>query len=79
MAKISKPAILSKTIQFLVAGGITMVAGVVQEVVKAQPDWGVVSTMIAGIVITLVGGTYGRVVAQGPIRTIVSPPLDPPR
>lgn len=63
----TKPAAKSKTIQFLAAGGLTMIAAVVQEGLKAQPDWSLVSTMVAGIILSVAGGAYGRAVAQGPL------------
>lgn len=70
----AKPAAKSKTIQFLAAGGLTMIAAVVQEAIKAQPDWGVLSTMIAGIILSIGGGAYGRTVAQGPLTGAADPP-----
>jgi len=72
--QISKPAILSKTIQFLTAGGLTLLIAVVQEIAKADTDWSLVATMVAGIVVGIGGGAYGRVVAKGPVSALVSAP-----
>jgi hypothetical protein len=69
--QISKPAILSKTMQFLTAGGLTLAVAVAQEILKANTDWTLVSTMIAGIVVGIGGGAYGRVVAQGPVNALL--------
>ena len=66
----SKPAILSRTLQFLAAGGVTMAAALVQEAVKPDADWGQVLTMAAGIALGVGGGAYGRVKAQGPVTTV---------
>lgn len=68
-----KPAILSKTLQFLAAGGITIFSAILQEVLKPHPDWGVVATMVAGALIGIGGGAYGRIVAQGPVTSLVGP------
>lgn len=73
----TKPAILSKTLHFLTAGGITLVASMVQEIARPQTDWGVVATTAAGLLITVVGGGYGRVVAQGPLTSLKGPPRIP--
>lgn len=70
--QISKPAILSKTIQFLTAGGLTLAIAVVQEIAKADTDWSLVATMLAGLIVGIGGGAYGRVVAKGPVTTLVS-------
>jgi hypothetical protein len=66
----SKPAILSRTIRFLTAGGLALLAAVVQEVAKSDTDWNLVVTMVTGIVVGLGGGAYGRVVAQGPVTSV---------
>lgn len=67
------PAILSKTLRFLTAGGLTLAIAVVQEVIKASPDWTLVCTMVAGILVGIGGGAYGRVVAQGPVTSLAAP------
>ena len=69
----AKPAILSKTLQFLAAGGITLIGGILQEALKPNPDWGVIASMVAGALIGIGGGAYGRIVAQGPLTSIVRP------
>ncbi len=69
---LSKPAILSTTLRFLTAGGLTLAVAVWQEVAKAQTDWSLVATLAAGILVGIGGGAYGRVVAQGPINSIIS-------
>lgn len=66
-----KAAILSKTIQFLTAGGLTLAIGVIQEAAKPDRDWNLIATMIAGILIGIGGGVYGRVTAQGPVTSIL--------
>lgn len=70
--QVSKPAILSKMIQFLTAGGLTLLIAVAQEIAKADTDWNLVATMAAGIIVGIGGGAYGRVVAKGPVSTLVS-------
>lgn len=70
--QISKPAIFSKTLRFLTAGGLTLLVAVAQEVMKPDADWNHILTMIAGILIGIGGGAYGRVVAQGPVTSVVS-------
>lgn len=71
-AAIPKPAILSTTLRFLTAGGLTLAISVYQEVAKDQTDWSLVSTMVAGIMLGIGGGAYGRVVARGPIGSLIS-------
>ena len=68
----SKPAILSTSLRFLTAGGLTLALAVWQEIVKADTDWSLVATLAAGILVGIGGGAYGRVVAQGPINSIIS-------
>src|SRR5262245_27666001 len=60
-----KAAILSKTLHFLTAGGLALALAIVQEITKPHPDWGVIATTVAGILVGIGGGAYGRVVAQG--------------
>jgi hypothetical protein len=72
--QISKSAIMSKTLQFLTAGGLTLAIAVWQEVAKPVTDWGLVATMVAGIFVGIGGGAYGRIVAQGPVTSVVSTP-----
>lgn len=69
---VPKPAILSTTLRFLTAGGLTLALAVWQEVAKAETDWSLVTTMVAGILVGIGGGVYGRVVATGPITSIIS-------
>lgn len=69
---ISKPAILSTTLRFLTAGGLTLALAVWQEIAKAETDWSLVTTLIAGIVVGIGGGAYGRVKAKTPITSIIS-------
>jgi len=71
MTQSNKAAILSKTLHFLTAGGLTLALAVVQEITKPHPDWGVIATTIAGILVGIGGGAYGRVVAQGPVTSIL--------
>ena len=66
-----RPAILSKTISFLTAGGLTLAIAVVQEALKPSPDWSLIATLVAGILVGVGGGAYGRVVAQGPLTSIL--------
>ena len=70
--QISKPAILSKTMQFLTAGGLTLAIAIVQEVAKPDTDWNLVVTMAAGILVGIGGGAYGRIKASGPLTGILS-------
>lgn len=72
MLSISKPAIVSKTIRFLTAGGLTLGVAIAQEVAKADTDWGLVVTMAAGLVVGIGGGAYGRAVASGPLNGVVA-------
>ena len=67
----NKAAIVSKTLRFLTAGGLTLGIAVAQEILKPSPDWNIVLTMAAGILIGIGGGAYGRVVAQGPVTSIL--------
>ena len=67
----NKAAIVSKTLRFLAAGGLTLGIAVVQEILKPSPDWNIVLTMAAGILVGIGGGAYGRVVAQGPVTSIL--------
>ncbi len=66
-----RPAILSKTLRFLTAGGLTLAIAVVQEALKSSPDWSLIATLVAGILVGIGGGAYGRVVAQGPLTSIL--------
>jgi hypothetical protein len=74
--QISKSAIMSKTIQFLTAGGLTLAIAVWHEVAKPVTDWVQVATMLAGIVVGIGGGAYGRIMAQGPVTSVVAAPGD---
>lgn len=69
----SKPAILSKTLRFLAAGGLAMTIAIVQEIAKPRADWGMIATMAAGLLISVGGGAYGRIKAQGPVTSIIGP------
>lgn len=62
-----KAAVLSKTVQFLTAGGLTLAIAVVQEVLESDRDW----TMVAGLVIGIGGGAYGCIVAQEPLTSVL--------
>ena len=52
----SKPAILSTSLRFLTAGGLTLALAVWQEIVKADTDWSLVATLAAGILVGIGGG-----------------------
>ena len=67
----TKAAVLSKTIQFLTAGGLTLAISVLQEVMKPDRDWSLIATMVAGILVGIGGGVYGRINAQGPITSVL--------
>jgi hypothetical protein len=67
----SKAAIFSKTLRFLTAGGLTLAIAVVQEAFKPNPDWALVATMAAGLLVGIGGGAYGRIVAQGPVTSVL--------
>lgn len=69
--KIEKAAILSTTLRFLTAGGLTLGIALAQEVAKPDRDWSMIATMVAGIVIGIGGGAYGRAKAEGPITSIL--------
>jgi hypothetical protein len=69
--QIPKPAILSRTLRYLAAGGLTLAIAVAQEIAKPDTDWNVVLTTIAGMVIGLGGGAYGRTMAQGPVTSLL--------
>ena len=45
------PAILSKTLRFLTAGGLTLAVAIWQELAKADTDWSLVATMAAGVIV----------------------------
>ena len=66
-----KSALMSKTLHFLAAGGMSLAVAVWREIVRPDPDWGTVAALVAGILITLGGGTYGRTIAQGPISGLL--------
>jgi hypothetical protein len=70
-SQISKSAVMSKTLRFLTAGGLTMAIAIGQELAKPVTDWATVATMLAGIVVGIGGGAYGRVVAQGPVTSVM--------
>ena len=67
----NKAAILSTTLRFLTAGGLTLGIAVLQEIVKPDRDWSIIATMVAGIVVGIGGGAYGRVKAEGPITSVL--------
>lgn len=69
---LSKPAILSTTLRFLTAGGLTLAVAVWQEISKSDTDWSLVATLAAGILVGIGGGAYGRVLAKGPITSLIS-------
>ena len=77
--QVSKSAIMSKTLQFLTAGGLTLAAAIWQEIARPNTNWVEVATMVAGLLVGLVGGTYGRVVAQGPVTGLLANPAPPAR
>ncbi len=66
------PAILSKTLRFLTAGGLTLAVAIWQEIARAGTDWSMVATMAAGLVVGIGGGAYGRIVAKGPITSVTA-------
>lgn len=66
-----KAAILSTTLRFLTAGGLTLGIAVLQEIAKPDRDWSIIATMVAGIVVGIGGGVYGRVKADGPITSVL--------
>jgi hypothetical protein len=66
-----KAAILSNTMRFLTAGGLALAVAVVQELVKPDRDWALIATTVAGILVGIGGGVYGRISAQGPISSIL--------
>ncbi len=67
----NKAAILSTTLRFLTAGGLTLGIAVLQEIAKPDRDWSIIATMVAGIVVGIGGGAYGRVKAEGPITSVL--------
>ncbi len=69
--KADKPAILSGTIRFLTAGGLTLALALAQEIAKPDRDWAMIATMAAGILVGIGGGAYGRITACGPTRSIL--------
>lgn len=72
--QIAIPAVMSKTLRFLAAGGMAMAAALVQEALRPHPDWVHAATILAGLALGVGGGAYGRVVAQGPITSILPGP-----
>lgn len=69
--QLEKAAILSTTLRFLMAGGLTLAIAVVQEVVKPDRDWAIIATMLAGIAVGIGGGAYGRMKAETPITSVL--------
>jgi hypothetical protein len=53
--KTDKAAILSTTMRFLTAGGLTLGIALAQEVAKPDRDWSMIATMVAGILIGIGG------------------------
>lgn len=70
-------AVLSKTLRFLTAGGLTLAVAVIHEALKPSPDWNLIATLVAGILVGIGGGAYGRIVAQGPVTSILPQPNQP--
>ena len=66
-----KAAIFSDTLRLLTAGGLTLAIAVAQEVAKPDRDWAMIATMLAGIVVCIGGGAYGRVKADAPITSVL--------
>ncbi len=66
-----KAAILSTTLRFLTAGGLALGIAVLQEIMKPDRDWSIIATTLAGIVVGIGGGAYGRVKAEGPITSVL--------
>jgi hypothetical protein len=66
-----KPALLSRTLQFLAAGGAALIIALGREISSARPDWIDVASLGAGIVLAIGGGAWGRVTARGPITSIL--------
>lgn len=69
---LNTPAILSKTLRFLTAGGLTLAVAIWQEVAKTDTDWSLVATMAAGLIVGVGGGAYGRIVAKGPVTSLTA-------
>lgn len=69
--QLEKAAILSTTLRFLTAGGLTLAIAVAQEVMKADRDWSIIATMLTGIVVGIGGGAYGRLKAETPITSVL--------
>lgn len=69
--KTDKAAILSSTMRFLTAGGLTLAIAVAQEVAEPDRDWTLIATMAADLLVGIGGGAYGRINAQGPISSIL--------
>lgn len=70
--KTAKAAILSSTLRFLTAGGLTLAIALAQEGAKPDRDWTLIATMAAGLLVGIGGGAYGRINAEGP--TSSNPP-----
>ena len=62
---------LKLILTILTAGGLTLAIAVIQEALKPSPDWSLIATLVAGILVGIGGGAYGRVVAQGPLTSIL--------
>ena len=65
--KRAKLAILSTNIRFPTAGGLMLGIALAQEVAKPDRDWSMIAKMVAGILIGIVGGPYGRSRPEEPI------------
>lgn len=72
-AQTPKSALMSKTMRFLTAGGLTLAVAILQEASRPDVDWPLVATLAAGLIVGIGGGAYGRVVAEGPITSLLPP------
>ena len=54
-----------------VGGFLALGIAVLQEIMKPDRDWSIIATTLAGIVIGIGGGAYGRVKAEGPITSVL--------
>ena len=51
--------------------GLALGIAVLQGLVKPDRDWSIIATTLAGIVVGIGGGAYGRVKAEGPITSVL--------
>lgn len=72
--QISKSAIMSTTMRFLTAGGLSLALAVWREVARPHTDWPMVGEMLLAIILGVGGGAYGRALAQGPVTSVIRRP-----